>query len=153
MIHFDINILIRKHSPQHSILWFCNIQAVKKKISIFDMYIPCEASSWILLHQNRKLSSRISLQNQLFCLCRLPAVYEYVDIKVNHILIIHHERKSSCVVEVLVEENSRRRFARYVHVKNWNFLFYCLNIAKSENAMLWRMLSRLETCIVYSCIW
>ena len=39
------------------------------------MYIPCEASSWTLLHQNRKLSSRISLQNQLFCLCRLPAVY------------------------------------------------------------------------------
>jgi hypothetical protein len=52
-----------------------------------------------------------------------------------------------------VEESSRRRFARYVHVKNWNFLFYCLNIAKSENAMLWRMLSRLETCLVYSCIW
>jgi hypothetical protein len=41
---------------------------------IFDMYIPCEASSWTFLHQNRKLSSRISLQNQLFCLCRLPAV-------------------------------------------------------------------------------
>jgi hypothetical protein len=39
------------------------------------MYIPCEASSWTLLHQNRKLSSRISLQNQLFCLCRLPAVW------------------------------------------------------------------------------
>jgi hypothetical protein len=38
------------------------------------MYIPCEASSWTLLHQNWKLSSRISLQNQLFCLCRLPAV-------------------------------------------------------------------------------
>ena len=38
------------------------------------MYIPCEASSWTFLHQNRKLSSRISLQNQLFCLCRLPAV-------------------------------------------------------------------------------
>ena len=38
------------------------------------MYIPCEASSWTLLHQKRKLSSRISLQNQLFCLCRLPAV-------------------------------------------------------------------------------
>ena len=38
------------------------------------MYIPCEASSWTLLHQNRKLSSRISLQNRLFCLCRLPAV-------------------------------------------------------------------------------
>ena len=52
-----------------------------------------------------------------------------------------------------MEESSRRRFARYVHVKNWNFLFYCSNIAKSENAMLWRMLSRLETCIVYSCIW
>jgi hypothetical protein len=33
------------------------------------------------------------------------------------------------------------------------FSFYCSNIAKSENAMLWRMLSRLETCIVYSCIW
>ena len=42
---------------------------------------------------------------------------------------------------------------RYVHVKNWNFLFYCSNIAKSENAMLWRMLSWLETYIVYSCIW
>jgi hypothetical protein len=52
-----------------------------------------------------------------------------------------------------VEESSRRGFARYVHVKNWNFLFYCSNIAKSENTMLWRMLSRLETCIVYSCIW
>jgi hypothetical protein len=52
-----------------------------------------------------------------------------------------------------VEASSRRRFARYVHVKNWNFLFYCSNIAKSENAMLWRMLSRLETCIIYSCIW
>jgi hypothetical protein len=48
-----------------------------------------------------------------------------------------------------VEENSRRRFARYVHVKNWNLLFYCSNIAKSENAMLWWMLSRLETCLVY----
>ena len=31
-------------------------------------------------------------------------------------------------------------------------LFYCSNIEKSENAMLWRMLSRLETCIVYCCI-
>ena len=40
----------------------------------------------------------------------------------------------------------------YVHVKNCNFLFYCSNIAKSENAMLCRMLSGLETCIVYSCI-
>ena len=46
-----------------------------------------------------------------------------------------------------------KTLARYVHVKNWNFLFYCSYIAKSENAMLWWMLSRLETCIVYSCIW
>jgi hypothetical protein len=30
--------------------------------------------------------------------------------------------------------------------------FYCSNIAKSDNAMLWRILSRLETCIVYCCI-
>jgi hypothetical protein len=29
---------------------------------------------FFFLHQNRKLSSRISLQNRLFCLCRLPAV-------------------------------------------------------------------------------
>jgi hypothetical protein len=50
---------------------------------------------------------------------------------------------------LFVEESSRRRFARYVHVKNWNLLFYCSNIAKSENAMLWQMLSRLETCTVY----
>jgi hypothetical protein len=48
-------------------------------MSIFDMYIPCEASSWTLLHQHRKLSSRISLQNQLFCLCRLPAVSYVLD--------------------------------------------------------------------------
>jgi hypothetical protein len=53
----------------------------------------------------------------------------------------------------LAQESSRRRFPRYVHVKNWNLLFYCSNIVKSENAMLWRMLSRLETCIVYCCIW
>jgi transcription termination factor Rho len=50
------------------------VRSKKKQISIFDMYIPCEASSETLLHQNRKLSSRISLQNRLFCLCRLPAV-------------------------------------------------------------------------------
>ena len=43
------------------------------------MYIPCEASSWTLIHQNRKLSWRISLQNQLFCLCRLPAVYFWLQ--------------------------------------------------------------------------
>jgi hypothetical protein len=41
--------------PQHSILWFCNIRVVKRQISIFDMYIPCKASSWTLFHQNRKL--------------------------------------------------------------------------------------------------
>ena len=45
------------------------------QISIFDMYIPCEASSGTLLHQNRKLFSRFFLQNRLFCLCRLPAVH------------------------------------------------------------------------------
>jgi hypothetical protein len=49
--------------------------------------------------------------------------------------------------------SSRRHFARYVHVKYWNLIFYCSNIAKSENVMLWRMLSRLETCIVFCCIW
>ena len=32
-------------------------------------------------------------------------------------------------------------------------IFFFTFIAKSENDMLWRMLSRLETCIVYSCIW
>jgi hypothetical protein len=40
-----------------------------------------------------------------------------------------------------------------IQTTNGNFLYYCSNIAKSENAMLWRMLSRLETCIVYCCIW
>jgi hypothetical protein len=30
------------------------------------------------------------------------------------------------------------------------FSFLLLEYSKSENAMLWRMLSRLETCIVYS---
>ena len=58
-------------SIKHRILATFNINT-KKSISV--MYIPCEASSRTLLHQNRKLSSRISLQNQLFCLCRLPAV-------------------------------------------------------------------------------
>jgi hypothetical protein len=33
------------------------------------------------------------------------------------------------------------------------FTFLLLEYCKSENAMLWRMLSRLETCIVYSSIW
>ena len=52
---------------------------------MFDMYIPCEASSWTLLHQNRKLSSRISLQNRLFCLCGLPAVNNgNLRITINH---------------------------------------------------------------------
>ena len=37
-----------------------------------------------------KLSSRISLQNQLFCLCRLPAVYiSYVIWCIDCIYIIH----------------------------------------------------------------
>jgi hypothetical protein len=52
-----------------------------------------------------------------------------------------------------IRSNVHMASARYVHVKNWNLLFYCSNIAKSENAMLWRMLSQLETCIVYCCIW
>ena len=55
--------------------------------------------------------------------------------------------------EFTLRELSSTKTGRYVHIKNWNFLFYCSNISKSENAMLWRMLSRLETCIVYSCIW
>jgi hypothetical protein len=59
-----------------------------------------------------------------------------------------HTMKQKCSQFIRNELSSRRRLARYVHVKNWNFLFYCSNIAKSENAMLWRMLSRLETCIV-----
>ena len=33
------------------------------------------------------------------------------------------------------------------------FSFLLLEYCKSENTMLWRMLSRLETCIVYYCIW
>jgi hypothetical protein len=53
-------------------LWHSYIS--KLFLTKMQMYIPCEASSWTLLHQNRKLSSRISLQIQLFCLCRLPAV-------------------------------------------------------------------------------
>jgi hypothetical protein len=32
------------------------------------------------------------------------------------------------------------------------FFFTARILPKSENAILWRMLSRLETCIVYSCI-
>jgi hypothetical protein len=56
------------------------------------------------------------------------------------------------ILWVLVEESSRRRFARYVHVNNWNLLYYCLNIAKSENAMMWRMLSRLETCLQFTSV-
>jgi hypothetical protein len=32
---------------------------------------------------------------------------------------------------------SRGRFARYVHVRSWNFLFCCSGIAKSESAGLW----------------
>jgi hypothetical protein len=36
---------------------------------------------------------------------------------------------------------------------NFKIILHFSNIAKSENAMLWRMFSRLETCIVYSCIW
>ena len=59
----------------------CNIRAVEKQISIFDMYIPCEASSWTLLHQNRKLSSRISLQNRLFCLSAC-ADYQPCNVKI-----------------------------------------------------------------------
>jgi hypothetical protein len=65
--HFSIT-LVREDDVQYFTF------LLKKKISIFDMHIPYEASTWTLLHQNRKLSSRISLQNQLFCLRRLPAV-------------------------------------------------------------------------------
>jgi hypothetical protein len=53
----------------------------------------------------------------------------------------------------LGQKTARCESLRALLVKNWNLLFYCSNIAKSENAMLWRMLSRLETCIVYCCIW
>ena len=82
----------------------------------------------------------------------------YLTLNLNTVGNRHKQNSWFC--KEIREDNFRfwwrrftRRFARYVHVKNWNFLFYCSNIAKSENAMLWRMLSRLETCIVYSCIW
>ena len=59
-----------------------------------------------------------------------------------------------------IREDNFRFWWRRVHedasqgmyMSKIEILFYCSNIAKSENAMLWRMLSRLETCIVYSCI-
>ena len=39
------------------------------------MYIPFEAVTITPLKHNRKILSRFSLQNQMFCVCRLPAVY------------------------------------------------------------------------------
>ena len=38
------------------------------------MYIPFEAVTITPLKHNRKILSRFSLQNQMFCVCRLPAV-------------------------------------------------------------------------------
>ena len=39
------------------------------------MYIPFEAVTITPLKHNRKILSRFLLQNQMFCVCRLPAVY------------------------------------------------------------------------------
>ena len=38
------------------------------------MYIPFEAVTITPLKHNRKILSRFSLQNQMFCVCILPAV-------------------------------------------------------------------------------
>jgi hypothetical protein len=51
----------------------------------------------------------------------------------------------------LCQEQLRNvRVSQFSSCFSWDDWF-C--VAKSENAMLWRMLSRLETCIVYCCIW
>ena len=114
-----------KHSPQHSILWFCNIRAVKKNISIFDMYIPCEASSWTLLHQHRKLSSRISLQNQLFCLCRLPAVFFstmiILQININHCLFIYFSLQPKIYFRFYLP-------VRFSEILNWKYNVVSRNV-------------------------
>jgi hypothetical protein len=56
-----------------------NAFTIRNMHSLF-LYMKCNSRKInrpTILHQNRKLSSRISLQNQLFCLCRLPAVILY----------------------------------------------------------------------------
>jgi hypothetical protein len=94
------------HVKNWNLLFFCSNNAKSENAMLWQ------------IHQNRKLSSRISLQNRLFCLCRLPAV--------------------SIVIQ------------QYLGVRKVSLMTLG---SKSENAMLWQMLSRLETCIVYCCIW
>ena len=70
------------------------------------MYIPCEASSWTLLHQNRKLSSRISLQNRLFCLCRLPVVRIQSLNLISHFLQIQYNSEKNVKFLFTNKQNS-----------------------------------------------
>jgi hypothetical protein len=62
----------KKFVRMHSLI--LQYSSSKKENFNFWHVHTLRTSSWTLLHQNRKLSSQISLQNQLFCLCRLPAV-------------------------------------------------------------------------------
>ena len=55
------------------------------------MYIPCEASSWTLLHQNRKLPSRISLQNDCSACADYQPWYTHPDIQ-----SLHHLPRPNC---------------------------------------------------------
>jgi hypothetical protein len=81
----------------------------------------------------------------LSVLCLKVSIYQFCRKQLTKLanLLLH----SQCA---LSEPISSSRKMRKLTVC---LLCYCSNIAKSENVMLWRMLSRLETCIVYCCIW
>ena len=79
-----------KHSPQHSILWFCNIRAVKKKISIFDMYIPCEASSELSSTKTGSYPHEFLCRtNCSACADYQPWQYQYLNFLVNMPIVFH----------------------------------------------------------------
>jgi hypothetical protein len=110
------------------------------------MYIPCETSSWTLLHQNRKLSSRISLQNRLFCLCRLPAVV----VQTLKCQMSSWERVANLTLYMSCDNDVRRHcvagnllktISKWVHVQCINFVLYIprvlrINLFKQTNSLM-----------------
>ena len=84
-----------------------------------------------------------------------PCIYNTV-----HVYTAGNRHKQNSWFCKEIREDNFRFWWRRVHedasqgmyMSKIEIFFFTAHIAKSENAMLWRMLSRLETCIVYSCI-
>jgi hypothetical protein len=132
-----INRVHLSHLPWIKIRW-SQISAIyndyKFKFFLRNFKRPCYRK-WLFFVLK---AMYVSLLCQDFFLCLVKCPLLHCKLRYVHCTAGNRHKQNSRFCKEIREDNFRfwwrRRFARYVHVKNWNLLFYCSNIAKSENA-------------------